>query len=147
MFLYCSRHEEKGRNEWIQLKPDKETRAVDEYDHTNPPHNRAAVEFDFKAYLPFLEDNTIPDIEKKKLIEAVWSIVLTFVDIGFDVHPVQHVLNARNAPILPQENALNSPELSTIQADSGVELSQSVITKFVTAADTVRDAAREGFDT
>ena len=55
----------------------------------NPETAPPRLEIDWDAYLPFFEDEDIPDEAKKELLEALWSIVVSFVDLGFGVHPVQ----------------------------------------------------------
>ena len=48
-----------------------------------------SLTIDWEAYLPFLEDEDIPEHQKRELIEALWGIVTAFVDMGFGVHPTQ----------------------------------------------------------
>ena len=55
----------------------------------NPETAPPRLEIDWDVYLPFFEDEDIPDEAKQELIEALWSIVVSFVDLGFGVHPVQ----------------------------------------------------------
>ena len=38
---------------------------------------------DWNAYLPLFESEDIPEEQKRELIEALWSIVVSFVDLGF----------------------------------------------------------------
>lgn len=47
--------------------------------------SRPALRFDWMDWLPYLEDADIPDEQKREWIETVWSIVLAFVDLGFDI--------------------------------------------------------------
>jgi len=49
------------------------------------PKSRPAVSFDWQDWLPYLEGEDIPDEQSQVLIETLWSIVLTFVDLGFNV--------------------------------------------------------------
>ncbi|MFQ6549894.1 hypothetical protein AADZ90_018260 [Aestuariibius sp. 2305UL40-4] len=53
---------------------------------TNPK-----LTIDWDAYLPFLEDEAIPEEQKRALIETLWSIVVTFVDLGFGIEPAQEI--------------------------------------------------------
>ncbi|MCG3267148.1 hypothetical protein [Yoonia sp. I 8.24] len=55
----------------------------------NPETAPPSLTIDWDAYLPFFEDEDISDEDKRELIEALWSIVINFVDLGFDVHPLQ----------------------------------------------------------
>lgn len=63
----------------------------------NPETAPPRLEIDWDVYLPFFEDEDIPDEAKLELIEALWSIVVSFVDLGFGVHPVQHPCGKQNA--------------------------------------------------
>ncbi len=46
---------------------------------------RPALRFDWQDWLPFLEDSNIPEDQKRAWIETLWSIVMNFVDLGFDI--------------------------------------------------------------
>src|SRR3546814_9235144 len=50
---------------------------------------------DLDVYLPLFEDESISDAGKRKLLEALWSIIISFAQLGWGVHPVQQarVLN------------------------------------------------------
>lgn len=52
---------------------------------------RKALTLDLAAYAPFLESADIPEAEKTALLEALWQVIVGFVDLGFDIHPVQQV--------------------------------------------------------
>lgn len=44
-----------------------------------------ALRFDWTDWLPYLEDQDIPEDRKRELIESLWSIVVSFVDLGWQV--------------------------------------------------------------
>lgn len=50
---------------------------------------RPVVTFDAARYEHFLEEMDLTDEQKHALLEALWSIIVGFVDLGFGVHPVQ----------------------------------------------------------
>jgi hypothetical protein len=52
-------------------------------------HATSQVAFDWQDWLPHIVDSDIPDDQKQAFIEALWSIVLAFVDLGFDVKSPQ----------------------------------------------------------
>ncbi|WP_208348946.1 hypothetical protein [Pseudaestuariivita rosea] len=58
-------------------------------DDEQRPKQLPKLTLDWEAYLPLLEDEDIPDDQKRELIETLWSIVVAFVDLGFGIHPVQ----------------------------------------------------------
>lgn len=59
-----------------------------------PPdgHELPALTLDVAYYQGFLDDETIPEDQKRQLIETIWTIVVTFVDLGFGIEPVQQVI-------------------------------------------------------
>ena len=46
---------------------------------------------DWDLYASYLEESDLSDNEKCVFIETLWSIVTSFVDLGFGVHPAQQV--------------------------------------------------------
>lgn len=52
---------------------------------------RPIVTVDVNKYQAFLDESDLNDAEKEEFLEAVWSIVVTFVELGFGVHPLQEV--------------------------------------------------------
>ncbi|MGE0279577.1 MAG: hypothetical protein AB7P20_03040 [Rhizobiaceae bacterium] len=46
-----------------------------------------ALRFEWTDWLPYLEDQDIPDVQKRALIETLWSIVVAFVDLGWRLNP------------------------------------------------------------
>lgn len=47
------------------------------------------LEVDVQRYQEYLDDPTLSDGERAQIIEALWAIISGFVELGFDVHPVQ----------------------------------------------------------
>lgn len=47
---------------------------------------------DVQKYRSYVDDFDLSSEEKDKLLEAVWSMLGTFVDRSFDEDPVQHLL-------------------------------------------------------
>ncbi|MCP1469475.1 hypothetical protein J3E64_001150 [Sphingobium sp. OAS761] len=56
---------------------------------------RPRVEIDLSIYAPLFEDDTISDDDKMALLNALWSMILSFAQIGWGVHPVQQAQSAR----------------------------------------------------
>lgn len=52
---------------------------------TRPP----ALTIDWGLYGQYLADSDLPESDKRQLIETLWSIIVSFVDLGFRVGPVK----------------------------------------------------------
>lgn len=50
-----------------------------------------ALRFDWTDWLPYLEDQDIPDDQKRVLIETLWSIIVAFVDLGWQINSSQEI--------------------------------------------------------
>lgn len=49
------------------------------------PPTRRALSLDVAKYQAYLDDTSIPDHRKKEMIDALWGIVVAFVDLGYQV--------------------------------------------------------------
>lgn len=52
---------------------------------------RPVLTVDVAKYQSWLDDSTLSSSQKDEFLRSLWSIVVTFVEIGFDVHPLQEV--------------------------------------------------------
>ncbi|UWR57094.1 hypothetical protein [Phaeobacter inhibens] len=66
---------------------------------------RPSLSIDWEVYAAMLEDSDMPLEQQKELIETLWSIVVAFVDLGFDLNPVQQICG--EAGDLGQEDPLD----------------------------------------
>jgi len=48
----------------------------------------SVLRFDWQDWLPYFEDEAIPETQKRVLIETMWSIVIGFVDLGWSITPI-----------------------------------------------------------
>ena len=48
---------------------------------------RRGLEIDVAKYQAMIDDPKISEGEKRQFVEALWQILVTFVDLGFDLHP------------------------------------------------------------
>ena len=48
---------------------------------TQPP----TVHFEWRDWLPYTETSDLTEAQKKELIETLWSIIMAFVDLGWEV--------------------------------------------------------------
>lgn len=65
------------------------------------------LQFDWQEWLPYLEQADATEAEKRELIEALWSIVIAFVDLGWEIG---------GAIDLDQENGGQPCELKAVLA-------------------------------
>lgn len=92
-----------------------------------------ALTIDWELYGKYLDESDLSDADKQAFIETLWSIVVSFVDLGFGVHPVQHVCG--------QEDDLH--ELITANAEAVVISKNNSKPEFNAAADTLSGPSRE----
>lgn len=51
-----------------------------------PASKRLAV--DVEAYRHFLEESDLSEAQQRELIETLWNVIVSFVDLGFGVSPL-----------------------------------------------------------
>ena len=44
---------------------------------------------DWELYGKYLDESDLSDAEKRKFLETIWAMVVSAIDLGFGVHPVQ----------------------------------------------------------
>jgi hypothetical protein len=52
---------------------------------------RPALTLDVARYEAMLADPALSEAERTALLEALWEIMVGFVDLGFHIHPLQQV--------------------------------------------------------
>lgn len=65
--------------------------------------HRPTLSIDWEVYAAMLEDSDMPLDQQRELIETLWSIVVMFVDMGFDLDPVAQICGE---DALPDEEML-----------------------------------------
>lgn len=60
-----------------------------------PQTSLPPLRFDPEEYRKYVEDENLTVEQAEELLGAIWLIMTSFVDMGFGIHPVQHVLNGR----------------------------------------------------
>lgn len=82
-----------------------------------PPGQSLAVTLDLKAYLAQLDDWDIPDDQKTEFIRTLWELLLSFAQMGFDIHPAQAARKVgRKTRQKPTENTQVSIENAALSA-------------------------------
>jgi hypothetical protein len=57
-----------------------------------PGLSRPGLSIDWDLYLAHLEESDLSEEQKREFIQTLWSIVVSFVDLGFGIHPLQQAL-------------------------------------------------------
>ena len=55
---------------------------------------KPSVGIDYVRYESMLDDPTMSKADKRILIDALWSVISGFVELGFNVHPFQQAQDA-----------------------------------------------------
>ena len=55
------------------------------------PDNVPSLSVDWELYAAMLEESDLPIEQQRELIETLWSIVVMFVDLGFEIDPVRQI--------------------------------------------------------
>jgi hypothetical protein len=50
---------------------------------------KPGLKVDWELYGEYLEASDLSEADKREFIETLWSIVVSFVDLGFGLHPTQ----------------------------------------------------------
>jgi len=53
--------------------------------------SRPIITVDVEKYQSLIDDPTLTQAQKEEFLQALWSIILSFVELGFGVHPLQEV--------------------------------------------------------
>lgn len=68
------------------------------------------VKIDYALYEQYLETSDLSEAEKQEFLDALWSIIVNFVDLGFGVHPLQQACEQKLEKLaLPKPEMLNLP--------------------------------------
>lgn len=49
------------------------------------------IKVDVERYQAFLDGTNMTDAQKEEFLQAMWLIMISFVELGFEVHPLQEV--------------------------------------------------------
>lgn len=58
---------------------------------TNDPPKALALKLDVEKYLGQLKDWDVSEKQKSEFIAALWRLLLSFAELGFEIHPAQYV--------------------------------------------------------
>ena len=52
---------------------------------------RRIIKVDVERYQSYLDDTSMTDQQKIDFLQALWLVMVSFVELGFEVYPIQHV--------------------------------------------------------
>lgn len=52
---------------------------------------KRVLSIDIDRYQSYLDSAEMSEADKRLFIDALWSIIMNFVDLGFGIHPLQEV--------------------------------------------------------
>jgi hypothetical protein len=107
-----------------------------------------AIELDVAKYEALLADSDLSEDQKTEILQTLWEIIVTFVDMGFGLHPVQQACGEkaedRASPTIEPQTRLQSTDLQA----NGPTLSHKYQGAVKPHADTIRrPTARSGAET
>ena len=83
-----------------------------------------AVEMDFEKYASHIAEFDLTEEQQREFLETLWAILISFVDLGFGISPVQEVCGKL------LENSSNS----ALTAPNEVHSLQSAISEHITVS-------------
>ncbi|MEM8497851.1 MAG: hypothetical protein AAF542_07485 [Pseudomonadota bacterium] len=75
----------------MKTSKDSDQTMCNDFESTTEYRIRPIIAVDYDRYLHHLEDSDIDESQKREFIDALWSVIVAFVDLGFGVHPLQQV--------------------------------------------------------
>ena len=58
-----------------------------------------SLTIDWEVYAAMLEDSDMPLDQQRELIETLWSVAVMFVDLGFNLNPVDQICGSSGDPL------------------------------------------------
>lgn len=96
-----------------------------------------ALSLDWELFGTYLDASDLADAQKREFIETLWSLVVSFVDLGLGLHPLQ---------LIAGNSCEQQPEIARLLAPKSPAVVNSPITsnqKFNAAAEVNSRLARE----
>lgn len=86
------------------------------FDPPEQPDTSQCLTLDLDHYQTYLDDPQISDDDKRALIKALWSIIITFVDLGFGIHPAQQTDAEICGQVDPAQNPASLSEIAALDS-------------------------------
>lgn len=72
------------------------------------PSSLPKLTFNPDDYADYVADLELTPEQQRELLEAMWALIVAFVDVGFGIHPIQHAL----AKAHPEFDCVELPDLN-----------------------------------
>ena len=89
-----------------------------------PSSPAPALCFNPQDYRHFIEGSAWSDAQKDEFLEALWGILVGFVDLGFALHPIQHALDDTKTLDADSPRVLSFAEIADITKTTGAKRSE-----------------------
>jgi hypothetical protein len=84
---------------------------------------RPTLSVDVALYQSYLEDSGLSEAQKEEFLRALWGIVVSFVELGFDVHPLQEVCGQNDEIVeKSRKNGLNQESARNRKSEEDVRI-------------------------
>jgi hypothetical protein len=111
---------------------------IDQKKPETPATTRPALKLDVERYEKMLKNCDLTEEQRQDFLETIWSIIVGFVDLGFDIHPLQQAAS---------EGCGQDLDLSSFMADNVVSSQKGLPKKqFTDAADCPDTQEAKGTD-
>ena len=71
------------------MTKDKAPTTIDQNKPETVTTTRPALKLDVERYEKMLNDCDLTEQQRQEFLETIWTIIVGFVDLGFDIHPLQ----------------------------------------------------------
>lgn len=95
----------------------KHRKTTEQGQHTDHPaaiseRTRPVVTVDYERYQHLLDEEELTEDQKREFLQAIWNVVVNFIDLGFAVHPVnqaQMACGKFNKTAVQRPNSASDP--------------------------------------
>ena len=120
------------------MTKDKAPTTIDQNKPETVTTTRPALKLDVERYEKMLNDCDLTEQQRQDFLETIWTIIVGFVDLGFDIHPVQQAVS---------EGCGQGLDLSDFMAENVISSTKGLPQKqFTDAADCRETQEVEGME-
>lgn len=76
--------------------------------HTFDASAKRLLKVDIERYQSYLDETDMMPAQKEEFLQAMWLIMMSFVELGFEVHPLQEVCGKDDQS--DTQSALGAPD-------------------------------------